>query len=305
VPPTPRSPVYIPSWSRADVALTPTALDRIGVPYQIVVQADQWDAYAARYPARNLLVLDPAYQRDYEALGDFPGQQLGPGPVRNFAWDHAKAAGHDWFWTMDDNIRGFFRFHRNQRLPVADGAIFAAMEDFCARYANVAMAGPQYLMFQPSRNPMAPFALNTRVFSCQLHRTDLPFRYRGRYNDDAILTLDILKAGWCTVSFYAFLQWKLPTQTIPGGCHEAFYAAEGTRPKSEMLLRAHPDCVRMVWRYGRWHHHIDFSRFAGNRLVRRPDWTPPPVNPYQFARVELPPKFHFRDQPAPAGPADS
>lgn len=287
MPPGPRHPIYIPSWSRANVATTPAALDRIGVPYCIVVQADQWDAYADRYPTDRLLVLDPFYQETYDACGDFPGQQLGPGPVRNFAWDHAKAEGHDWFWTMDDNITLFARLHRNQRIPVGDGAIFAAMEDFVGRYTNVAMAGPHYWMFTKSRDKLPPFTLNSRIFSCQLHRTDLPFRYRGRYNDDAILSLDILKAGWCTVLFNTFLQWKMPTQTLPGGCNGAFYATEGTLPKSKMLVREHPDVARLTWKFRRWHHHVDYSVFK-QRLIRRPDWQPPAENPYRFKRVRTP-----------------
>jgi hypothetical protein len=286
MPPNPRSPVYIPSWSRAEVSTTGRVLDRLGVPYRLVVQEDQYDAYARRYPADRLLILDPAYQHNYDACGDFPGKQLGPGPVRNFAWDHAKAEGAEWFWTMDDNIRGFYRFHRNERVAVDDGAIFAAMEDFCSRYTNIAMAGPQYVMFAPSRLKTAPFVLNTRVFSCQLHRTDLPYRYRGRYNDDAILSLDILKAGWCTVSFYAFLQLKAPTQTVPGGCHEAFYDEEGTLPKSRMLVREHPDVARLTWRFGRWHHYVDYGQFK-QPLIRKPDYRPPEVNPYAFERVKL------------------
>jgi TET-Associated Glycosyltransferase len=286
MPPRPEHPIYVPSWSRADHATTPRVLDNLGLDYQLVVEADQLAAYRRHYPPGRLLVLDPAYQRDYEALGDFAGQQLGPGPVRNFCWDHAKAAGAPWFWTMDDNITAFFRLTANQRVAVTDGAMFAAMEDFSARYTNVAMAGPQYAMFAPSRAKMPPFLVNGRIFSCQLHRTDVPLRYRGRYNDDAILSLDLLKAGWCTVLFYAFLQRKAPTQTVPGGCHEAFYAVEGTLPKSQMLVRAHPDVARIVWRYGRWHHQVDWQRFT-HPLVRDPAWQPPAVNPYRFRRVKL------------------
>jgi hypothetical protein len=284
--PRPEHPIYVPSWSRAEVATTPRVLERLGLPYRVVVEADQHAAYARHYPPERLLVLDPHYQETYDALGDFPGQQLGPGPVRNFCWDHAIAGGHEWFWTMDDNIRAFYRFHRNERVAVSDGAIFAAMEDFAGRYANVGMAGPQYAMFMPSRLKMAPFLVNRRIFSCQLHRCAVSQRYRGRYNDDAILSLDLLKAGWNTILFYAFLQGKAPTQTVPGGCHQAFYDEEGTLPKSQMLVQAHPDVARLAYRYGRWHHEVDWERFR-RPLVRRPDWTPPADNPYRFRRVKL------------------
>ena len=85
------------------------------------------------------------------------------------------------------------------------------------RYKNVAMAGPQYKFFAPDRQKLPPFVRNTRIYSCNLIRNDLPFRWRGRHNEDTIKSLDVLKAGWCTILFNAFLQDKAPTLTIKGG----------------------------------------------------------------------------------------
>lgn len=110
---------------------------------------------------------------------------------------------------------------------------------------------------------------------------DVPFRWRGRYNEDTILSLDMLKAGWCTVQFNAFLQQKMTTQTIKGGNTDEFYHAEGekkagaryadngTVEKSKMLVNVHPDVARMVWKFHRWHHQVDYSRFKGQKLIRR------------------------------------
>ena len=45
------------------------------------------------------------------------------------------------------------------------GSVFwRAMEDFVLRYENVAMAGPQYEMFAPSRNVRPPFTTNIGLF---------------------------------------------------------------------------------------------------------------------------------------------
>lgn len=174
MPTGPSYPIYIPSKSRAKIATTPRVLDRIGVPYRLVVEAEQRADYAEYFPADRLLVLDPHYQDTYDAFGDFEGKSLGSGPARNFIWDHAIADGAAWHWVIDDNITLFARLHRNERIPVGDGMIFAAMEDFASRYTNVAMAGPHYWMFAPSREKLPPFYLNTRIFSCNLIRNDIP-----------------------------------------------------------------------------------------------------------------------------------
>ena len=127
---------------------------------------------------------------------------------------------------------------------------------------------------------MPPFIRNTRIYSCNLIRNDVPFRWRGRYNEDTILSLDMLKAGWCTVQFYAFLQHKMATQAMKGGNTDEFYHREGTKgngryaengttAKSDMLVRVHPDVARPAWRYGRAHHYVNYRPFRENKLMLR------------------------------------
>jgi len=299
MPPLPRFPLYIPSKSRADVCLTARALERMGVPFRIVVEEPQRADYAKHFADEKLLVLDPEYQRTYDTFDDLGDtKSKGPGPARNFIWDHAVAEGHAWHWVMDDNITFFARLHRNKRVPVGDGSCFHAMEEFCLRYENVAMAGPHYWMFAPSRTKHPPFEVGTRVYSCNLIRNDVPFRWRGRYNEDTDLSLRMLKAGWQTVQFNAFQQWKETTQTLPGGNTEAFYDHEGTLPKSQMLARMHPDVARVVWKFGRWHHYVDYSAFKRMPLIKRSDYVPPATNPYRF-RLEETTGWH-KGKPAEA-----
>lgn len=249
-------------------------LDLYGVPYRVVVEADELDAYAAAIGREKLLELPPRYQDEYQACMELaPGQSKGSGPARNFIWDQAVAEGAAWHWIMDDNIRGFFRFNQNRKVPVGDGTIFRCMEDFVERFTNVAMAGPNYFMFIHRKEQKAPFTPNTRIYSCNLIRTDLPFRWRCRYNEDTDLSLRLLKAGWCTILFNAFLQDKMTTGLVGGGNMDAFYRAEGTLPKSKMLVALHPDVARLTWRFRRWHHFVDYRPFQKNKLVRRRDAT--------------------------------
>jgi hypothetical protein len=285
----PRFPLYIPSKSRAATALTPRFLDSINVPYRLVVEQQQFDEYAQHFHTDKLLILDPEYQRNYETCDDLgDSKSKGPGPARNFIWEHSIAEGHAWHWVMDDNISLFARLHQNKRIPVGDGMTFHAMEEFSLRYENLGMAGPQYWMFAPSRAKLPVFVVGTRIYSCNLIRNDVPFRWRGRYNEDTILSLDLLKGGWQTVQFNAFLQYKVTTQTLGGGNTEAFYAAEGTMPKSKMLVDVHPDVSKVVWKFGRWHHHVDYTRWKDVPLIRREDYTPPDENPYKMKLVDRP-----------------
>lgn len=284
----PQFPLYIVSKGRHEYMVTSKVLSSLGVKHFIVVEPQQVEDYQRAARAMNLLAnilpLDMSYKDRYQLCDDLGHlRSTGPGPARNFAWDHSIAHGFAWHWVMDDNIRSFRRLNQNEKVKVNNGAMFRAMEDFVLRYLNVAMAGPNYFMFASARTKMPPFVTNTRIYSCNLIRNDLAFRWRGRYNEDTILSLDMLKAGWCTVQFNAFLQEKMQTQAMKGGNTEAFYHAEGTKKagqkytdtgtlaKSMMLAAVHPDVSKVVWRFGRHHHHVDYSSFKNNRLIRKPD----------------------------------
>jgi TET-Associated Glycosyltransferase len=270
----PRFPIYIVSKGRADTRLTSRHFEAIGVPYHVVIEEQEFAQYAAVIDKTKLLVLDKAYQRNYDALMKLaPEESRGSGPARNFAGDHSRTAGAAWHWVMDDNIRQFFRFHNNYKIRIGDGTMLRVLEDFVLRYKNVAMAGPNYATFCPrKRDSFPPYILNSRIYSCNLIRNDVPYRWRGRYNEDTILSLDMLKAGWCLVQFNALLQDKAATLSMKGGNTDEIYKGGSKNlEKSQMLVAAHPDCCRIRKLYGRWHHYADYTRFKRNGLVLRDD----------------------------------
>lgn len=259
----PRYPIYIVSKGRADTRYTARALGRMGVPYFITIEPQDYDAYSVVIPKERILVLP------FSNHGD------GPGRARNWCWDHAQTIGHKRHWVLDDNIVDFWRLHQNQRIRVADGGIFRAAEDFVDRFENVPIAGFQYRFFCAERSSYPPFVLNTRIYSCLLIDNACRHRWRGRYNEDTDLSLRVLKDGDCTIQFNAFLQNKLVTQAIGGGNTAEFYASEGTWNKSKMLQQMHPDVAKVVWRYGRWHHEVDYRPFRDNKPILKADCSAP------------------------------
>lgn len=255
----PAYPVYVISKGRAKARPTSRALEKIGVPYRIVVEPQERDEYAAVIDPARILVL--------------PFSNLGKGsiPARNWVWEHALAEGAARHWILDDNIRAFYRFNRNLKVKVSEGTVFRAAEEFVDRYENVGLAGFHYHMFAARKNkPRAPFTLNTRIYSCILVRNDLPFRWRGRYNEDTDLSLRVLKSGLATILFLAFLAEKMTTMSMKGGNTDELYRDDGRLRMAQALQQRHPDVAKVVWKWGRWQHHVDYRPFRGNRLVLRP-----------------------------------
>lgn len=269
----PRFPLYIVSKGRWESRLTAKHLEEMGVTYFIVVEKQEAESYRTVTNPNfgTVLILDKKFQDDYDPFSSLGAiESKGSGPARNFAWEHAIKNGSDWHWCVDDNIDRFYRLNKNLKVPVSDGTIFQCMEDFVLRYTNIAMAGPNYEMFTPRKDKVAPFVTNTRIYSCNLIRNDMPFRWRGRYNEDTDLSLRMLKAGWCTVLFNAFLQKKITTQKMKGGNTDLLYK-DGTLAKSQMLVDMHPDVARLTWRFNRTHHYVDYSGFKWVKLIRKPE----------------------------------
>lgn len=269
----PKYPVYIVSKGRWETRLTSKALEKMNVPYFIVVEENEYEKYSSVISKDKVLVLPVKYLEEYDTCDDLGfSKSKGPGAARNFCWDHSISNGYDRHWVMDDNIESFYRLNKNKRIRVDSGTIFRCMEDFCDRYENVYIAGPNYRQFCKSTDAVPAFIPNTRIYSCLLIKNDIPYRWRGRYNEDTDLSLRVLKDGYCTVQFNAFLQGKLVTQALKGGNTEEFYAKEGTYNKSKLLEDMHPDVAKVVWKFNRWHHTVDYRPFAKNALIRKQEY---------------------------------
>lgn len=265
----PLFPLYIPSKGRWESRITVRHLEAMGLFFYVIVEEQEYNHYSSLIDKSKILILDPKFKQNYDPCDDLgDAKSKGSGAARNFGWEHSIKNGFTHHWMMDDNIRGFYRLNNNLKIKCLDGAFFRAMEDFVLRYKNIGMSGPNYHTFAYQRLKMAPFKTNTRIYSCNLIKNDIPFRWAGRYNEDTHLSLRMLKAGWCTVQFNAFLQGKVTTQSVKGGNTADFYSKEGTSPKSQMLYDLHPDITRLVHRFGRAHHHVDYSGFKKNKLIK-------------------------------------
>lgn len=271
---TPKYPIYIVSKSRFEKRLTSDSLIRMGLKHFIVVEEHQYEDYVSRVDLNyvTVLILDKQYLREYDTCDDLGDtKSKGPGAARNFAWDHSILLGYKRHWVMDDNIQNFYRMNDSKRVIVSSGAIIRAMEDHTDRFENVYMSGPSYRFFNVPSCENPPFWMNTRIYSCNLILNDISHRWRGRYNEDTDLSVRIMKDGFCTIQYNAFMQGKIVTQALGGGNTEEFYAKEGTLPKSKMIEDLHPDVCRVVWRFNRWHHYLDYSKFLKNELIYRKD----------------------------------
>jgi hypothetical protein len=252
-------PIYVISKGRWESRLTSKALERMKAEYRIVVEPQEYDNYAKYINKEKILVL--------------PFSNLGQGsiPARNWVWEHAISEKSKKHWILDDNIYDFYRLNKNKRHIVQTPVIFRCCEDFTERYENVPISGMNYRFFVVATEKYPPFYVNTRVYSCILIDNSIKHRWRGRYNEDTDLCLRILKDGFCTILFNAFLIEKAATMRLKGGNTDELYAGDGRLKMAQSLQEQHPDICTITWKFNRWQHQVNYDVFKKNKLIRIKD----------------------------------
>ncbi len=303
-----RYPIYIISKGRPDSRLTVKSLDAMGAMYRVVIEESEYDDYAAVINPNKLLVLpegfreNPKWARRCENTGLLGGSI----PVRNWVWEHSIAEGHKRHWILDDNIWHFYRAHNNRKTKVLTPTPFRVCEDFTDRYTDVKMSGMNYANLCPGYSKRPPYYHNTRVYSCILLANDVyengELYWRGKYNEDTDLSLRLMKAGYHTYLFNAFVCGKVATLTMKGGNTKEVYGIDqaGTkyartgsdfdhrRAFAESLHAQHPGEVKITQKFGRWHHHIDYRVFQNKKPTKKPGLNiPKGGNNYGMKLVKL------------------
>lgn len=254
-------PVYIVSKGRAEKSLTARFMEKDGLDFRIVIEPQERDAYAKHWGDDRLLLLP------FSNLG------LGSIPARNWIWEHSISEGHPWHWIFDDNCRSVYRRYKQRRIYCNSIIAIKAIEEFVDRYENIAIAGMNYKMFCPDNKAYPAYHLNCHVYSNLLIRNDLPFRWRGRYNEDTDLCLQVLTAGWCTIQTNAFLLDKMQTMTMKGGNSDSLYQGDGRLVMAKSLERAWPGVVETRRRFQRPQHVIKGAwRYFDTQLRKKPEY---------------------------------
>lgn len=266
----PDYPIYVVSYHRCSIkkCLTVKWLNLMEVPHYLVVEPNEYESYKQEFSDcsyTTVLQFDMKYKDTYDTLDNLGNTKgKGPGGARNFCKYDSIARGFNYHWVMDDNIDGFHYLTDDKKFKVRTGAIFKASEDFFTRFSNAYVCGLNYSKFCKECDNVPAFITNTRIYSCLFINNKIEYDWRGRYNEDTILSLDVLTHGYCTIQLNAFLCDKITTQRIKGGNNDMFYADEGTYNKSKMLVDVYPKYAKMVHKFNRCHHHVDYSSFTQN-----------------------------------------
>jgi len=252
---TNKYPIYIISKGRYKKRYTSKYLEWCNIDYKIVVEPQEYLNYAEFIDKNKILILPDEYLN----------KDQGSIPARNFVWKHSTDRGDKRHWILDDNIASYKRYIYSQKVIIKSACVFCIVEDFVDRFTNVKMAGHNYTMFAVTTNTdIQPISTNTRIYSSILLSNDIfpEYQWRGKYNEDTDLSLRLLKAGYPTILFNCLLADKLTTLTQTGGNTCGIYAEkDGVMLKAKSLVEQHGDVTKIITRFGRPHHYVNYSSF--------------------------------------------
>ena len=66
----PKYPIYIVSKGRWESRLTSKSLERMKVPYYIIVEEQEYEKYITTISKKKVLILPPEYQANYDVFND-------------------------------------------------------------------------------------------------------------------------------------------------------------------------------------------------------------------------------------------
>jgi hypothetical protein len=279
----PKYPIYIISKGRYEKRMTSKYLEASKINYKIVIEPQEYEQYSAVIDPKKILILPNKYLN----------KNQGGIPARNFVLDHSIKNGDARHWILDDNIPYYTRLNNNERRPVFGGVVFKVLEDYVDRYTNIKMAGHNYHMFGMTNN-LYPIIKNTRIYSSILLSNDivkiLGEGWRGRYNEDTDLSLRILKKGYPTILFNNFLANKQATLHQKGGNTDSIYAEkDALYKKAHSLQLQHPDVSKIVVRFGRTHHMVDYTGFKDlEPIYKKNIKIPHDINNYGMTLIKQP-----------------
>lgn len=275
------STVYIISKGRPECR-TAATLERIGFPGEWFIVCGNNDEALPEYQARwggRVLVFGWYEQVESTDPMDgygFEGMASGACPVRNATAEISRRRGELRHWQLDDDYTGFQVFDaRTGKRPKCDGEALHRAMLALARFAHA--CGLSNCGFPPSTIETAKegaLGVGKRVFNAHnLPSGGALFEpWRGRMNDDLINALNVWRHGGVELSVKCLAMNMPPTQSEGGGLTE-LYRDEGTVRKTAYAVEACPAAVRLVERFGRYHHAVDWGcvvpKIVSGRFARK------------------------------------
>lgn len=267
--------IFIMSYKRPNNIVTLNTLMKCGYSgkYYIVVGDDDptIDEYKALYGDRVLVFNKDEIGKTFD-LCDQDGSQKVIVYARNYCFEAAKQMGLTYFAQFDDDYTSFeMRYAKDDKLKVIKISSFEKynfddivdsfiefLDDTNALTVAFAQGGDLIGGVNGSKFKQRVLRKAMNSFFC---RTDNPFKFFGRINEDVNTYVELGKTGQLLLTAVDVSLVQKPTQKNKGGMSET-YNDDGTYLKSFYTVMSNPSCVKidaMATDHTRIHHRVNWN----------------------------------------------
>ena len=263
--------VYIISKGRPQ-CWTACTLEKMGYPGEWFIVCGNNDETLPEYRelwGERVLVFDWYEQvKTTDPMDGFGFDTMASGacPVRNATAEISRRRGERRHWQLDDDYTGFqvYDGSTGKRPRIRDGRLLHDKMLELAEFAD--RCGLSNCGFPPSTIETGgdwALIIGRRVFNAHNLPSggELFELWRARMNDDLINAINVWRHGGAELSV-KYLAMNMPaTQSEDGGLSE-LYRDEGTVRKTAYAVMACPSSVKLVQKFGRYHHKANWQRIA-------------------------------------------
>jgi len=265
--------VIIVSHGRADNVETVNTLKKYNYSGRWYILIDDEDNQAEQYKANfgeeHIVVFcKEEVGKTFDIMDNFPGRQV-PTFARNALTQVATDLGLTYFLELEDDYYAF-----RYRFPKENGVLgtvyFKNFDDVVNEFLDfLETSGAHTIAFAQTGDLLGGVEsfvyrhkLSRKAMNCFFCKTDRPFQYFGRFNDDVNSYLDNGKRGYLFFTLGTVTMDQPPTQQNAGGITDA-YRQYGTYVKSFYSVMLCPSAVvisEVGRNHRRLHHLIDWEK---------------------------------------------
>ena len=214
--PTPKYPIGIVSYSRCNqFGRTHKTLTDMKVQHYLFVEPDQHEEYYKWY--------DPEYCKLIMGSENYHTQQMGSTPMRNYILDYFKDKGFSKCWLLDDNIKRYNRLQHGTKNPINSSVVFTHVENYIDQYNNVGIASHNFNPEIRENDCRTCLVKNGKQFSSLLIPLDNDIRFRYKYNEDHLISIEYINKGFCNLCFNSVCYDKNTSGSDKGGNAQSIY----------------------------------------------------------------------------------
>lgn len=159
---------------------------------------------------------------------NFSERNEGGQHMRNHIIEYWFNEGEEYIWMLDDNISEYQRLNMGKKIKIKSKEIFTSIEHYISHFDNIGLCSHNIHSYVTGDGNRTCIVINEKHFSSLLINIQTGLRFRFKYNEDHILSIDNLCSGFQTICFNHILYNK-PTSGNQKGGNSGIYDSQGTQ----------------------------------------------------------------------------